>query len=115
MEEINNLILLVGHNPMPLYISICLLYTSAAVTSQAGNWQKVAGTRFAEEAGYRVVFVTGLFEKGSLEIKVVFNTQGKISGMWLGDLVSNEYKAPGYACLLYTSLPLIRNATCGLK
>jgi dienelactone hydrolase len=71
----------------------------AAVTSQAGNWQKVAGTRFAEEAGYRVVFVTGLFEKGSLEIKVVFNTQGKISGMWLGDLVSNEYKAPGYADL----------------
>ena len=67
------------------------------IVSQAGKWHKISGTRFAEEAGYRVVYVTGLFEKGSLDIKVVFDKQGKISGMWLGTLESNEYKTPGYA------------------
>lgn len=69
----------------------------AGIVSQAGVWQKIAGTRFAEEAGYRVVYVTGVFEKGSLDIKVVFNAEAKISGMWLGALESNQYKAPGYA------------------
>lgn len=68
-----------------------------ATTSQAGNWEKIGGTRFAEEAGYRVVYVTSLFEKGSLDIKVVFDNQGKISGMWLGTLESNEYQPPEYA------------------
>ncbi len=67
------------------------------IVAQAGDWRKITGTRFAEESGYRVVYVTGLFEKGSLDIKVVFDKQGKISGMWLGVLESNEYKIPGYA------------------
>ncbi|MGI6251788.1 MAG: alpha/beta fold hydrolase [Anaerolineaceae bacterium] len=67
------------------------------IVSQASDWQKITGTRFAEESGYRVVYVTGLFEKGSLDIKVVFDKQGKISGLWLGTLESSEYKAPGYA------------------
>ncbi|HHY12495.1 MAG TPA: alpha/beta fold hydrolase [Firmicutes bacterium] len=68
-----------------------------ATISQAGNWEKTARTRFTEEAGYRVVYVASLFEKGSLDIKVVFDNQGKISGMWLGTFESNEYQPPEYA------------------
>ncbi len=61
-----------------------------------GQWQQVRGTRFAEENGYRVIYVNLLFDKGLSEIKVVFDVSGKIAGLWLGDFESVEYKVPDY-------------------
>ena len=51
---------------------------------------------FAEESGYRVVYVTGLFHKGSVDIKVVFDNEAKIAGLWFGNLAATEYSPPPY-------------------
>ncbi len=67
------------------------------ISGQAGNWLNIVGTTFAEEQGYRVVYVKNLFERGTLDIKVVFDAQGQISGLWVGALESDAYSAPGYA------------------
>lgn len=68
-----------------------------AISGQAGKWINVSGTTFAEEQGYRVVYVKNLFERGTLDIKVVFNNQGQVSGLWVGALESDAYTQPGYA------------------
>jgi len=64
--------------------------------SQAGQWQEVRDVEFAEESGYRVVYVTGLFHKGSVDIKVVFDNEAKIAGLWFGTLAATEYSPPPY-------------------
>ncbi len=68
-----------------------------SLLSQAGNWQEIAGVKSAEESGYRVVYVTGLFQKGSVDIKVVFDNEAKIAGLWFGSVASIEYEPPSYA------------------
>ena len=68
-----------------------------SLLSQAGNWGQITGMEFAEESGYRVIYVTGLFENGSVDIKVVFDDEAKIAGLWFGNLVSVEYEPPSYA------------------
>lgn len=73
----------------------------SALLAQGGRWQQIANTRFAEESGYRVVYVTAAFENGSIDIKVVFDDEAKVAGLWLGAfqpaLASTEYTAPLYA------------------
>ena len=67
-----------------------------AISGQAGKWINVSGTTFAEEQGYRVVYVKNLFERGTLDIKVVFNNQGQVSGLWVGRL--NLMRTPAWIC-----------------
>lgn len=49
---------------------------------KVGEFKNVTDTRIVEEKGYRVVYVTCEFVKTSLNIKVVFDEEGKIAGLW---------------------------------
>ena len=57
--------------------------TWEGLEKQAGAFKKRAGTRSVPLAGSQVVYVTCVFEKASLDIKIVFDTQKKISGLWI--------------------------------
>ena len=50
--------------------------------SSGGAYQGQAGTRTAMEQGFEIVYVTCNFERGSADVKVVFDQQGKVGGIW---------------------------------
>lgn len=56
--------------------------TWQAVTAETGPFRAVATTRQTTQMGYQVVFVTTQFEKKTLDVKVVFDRQGRVSGLW---------------------------------
>ncbi len=72
----------------------------SGLLARGGQWKQIAKTRFAEESGYRVVYVTAAFEKGTIDIKVVFDHEAKVAGLWLGAFQplpeSSQYAAPPY-------------------
>lgn len=49
--------------------------------AKMGAYQKQVGSHTGEVQGYQVVFITTQFEQGTIDIRVVFDKQGKISGM----------------------------------
>ena len=54
----------------------------ANLLGQVGAYKKQVRTREAKEMGFDVVFVTCEFEKGPVDVKVVFNQLKQISGLW---------------------------------
>lgn len=52
------------------------------VETQAGAFKEMTGTRQEQQQGYDVVFVTTAFERATLDIKVVFDAQGRIAGLF---------------------------------
>ena len=50
--------------------------------AQYGPFKSRTGSREAQEAGYQMVYVTCQFEKTTADIKVVFDKDGKIGGLW---------------------------------
>ncbi|MDO8683243.1 MAG: DUF3887 domain-containing protein [Armatimonadota bacterium] len=53
------------------------------VTTQAGPFKARTGTREAQEQGYNVVYVTCQFEKSNIDIKVVFDNDKKVTGLFM--------------------------------
>jgi hypothetical protein len=51
---------------------------------QAGPFQKRLGTRVKEEPGFQIVFVPCQFERAILDIKVVFDSQRCVAGLFYG-------------------------------
>lgn len=47
-----------------------------------GAYQRQGGTRTATEQGYDVAYVTCIFAQGAVEVKIVLNREGKVSGLW---------------------------------
>lgn len=54
----------------------------ASIQSQAGAFMKELGVRTSQEQGYEIVYVTCEFEKAPLDMKVVFDSAGKIAGLF---------------------------------
>ena len=50
---------------------------------QFGPYQKQLKTRTKEQAGYHVALVTCQFERGVLDVKVVYDAQNRVTGLWL--------------------------------
>lgn len=50
--------------------------------TQAGAFKAQVGTRTEEKSGYRIVYVTCQFEKAVIDVQVVFNNMGQISGLF---------------------------------
>jgi len=72
----------------------------AQVTAQIGAFKSRTGSREAQEAGYQTVHVICQFEKASWDIKVTFDKDGKIGGLWFVPHVSAadaQYSPPAYA------------------
>jgi hypothetical protein len=63
---------------------------------QAGPFKAVTSTASAEQQGYHVVTLTCAFEKGPLNLRLVFDKDSKIAGFFLVPLAA-PWTAPDYA------------------
>jgi len=70
-----------------------------AVQTQAGPFQKQVSARTQKVQGYDVVLVTCQFEKTKLDTKVVFDSKGKVAGLFFlpSQLPAEAFGAPSYA------------------
>jgi hypothetical protein len=50
---------------------------------QFGHYKKQLGMQTAEQAGHSIVVVTCQFEHGALDVKVVYDAQSRVSGLWI--------------------------------
>ncbi len=66
-----------------------------AVMQQAGQFKKQKGTRTETLPKFDVVYVICEFEKGNLDIKIVFNRKKQITGLWFAP-AQMEYTPPDY-------------------
>jgi uncharacterized membrane protein len=57
--------------------------TWSQVTAQIGAFKSRTGSRESYEAGFQMVYVTCQFERASWDIKVVFERDGKVGGLWI--------------------------------
>jgi dienelactone hydrolase len=67
------------------------------IVLQTGALQSITKMRLAEESGYQIVYVTCLFEKSIMDIKIVFDNKAQIAGLWLGNPETTQYTPPIYA------------------
>ena len=59
-----------------------LAQTWRTTTGQAGLFKQQLGTRLEKFLGSDIVFVTCEFEKGPMDVKVVYDSNRKVSGLW---------------------------------
>jgi len=59
-----------------------LAQTMIQLGQQVGAFRERTDTRQAQEAGYDVVYVTTVFEKATLNAKVVYDSEGKVAGLF---------------------------------
>ena len=57
--------------------------TWVSLTGQFGPFKRQAGVRMAKEQGFDVAYVTCEFEKGSANVRVVWDRAGQIGGLWV--------------------------------
>jgi len=67
---------------MAAAMSAAKLQEAWGTLSSKGAYQGIAGTRTATEQGFAVAYVTCNFEQGAMDVKVVFDQQGRVSGLW---------------------------------
>lgn len=69
-----------------------------SILRQVGKFERIAAARIAQESGYRVVYVTCDFADQPLDVKVVFDQAGRVSGLWFMPVQSQaSYAPPPYA------------------
>lgn len=52
------------------------------LTGRVGEFNEITEVKVTEEKGYRVVYATCDFAKTALDVKIVFDDDGKIAGLW---------------------------------
>jgi len=52
------------------------------IIDQVGAYEKQLDMRQTREGGYDVVYITCQFEKSKLDVKVVYNTDKEVTGLW---------------------------------
>lgn len=68
-----------------------------SIQKSAGKFQEQVGTWTEEIGSYRIVYVTCRFEKGPLDIKVVFNSKDEVTGLFFVPArPAGGYKPPSY-------------------
>jgi len=73
-----------------------------AVESQAGAFRQVQATRAEESGAYTIVYVTTEFGTQALDVKVVYDTAGRVAGLFFVPAAtgatgtSTSYRAPPY-------------------
>src|SRR5579871_2843067 len=71
--------------------------TWQALLGQAGAFKQQVGTHTAKAQGYDIVFVTCEFDQAKVDVKVVFDSQKKIAGLFfLPADTSQDYKPASY-------------------
>ena len=69
-----------------------------------GEFKEIVETRITEEKGYRVVYVTCEFAKTSLDIKIVFDEEAKIAGLWFVPTKTEGIQGIYIAALIATGI-----------
>lgn len=75
--------------------------TWEGLLAQTGAFQNITGTYSQEASGYQLIFVTCVFEKAAIDVRVAFNSEGKISGLFFqpakaGSSTPASYNPPSY-------------------
>src|SRR5262249_5588302 len=70
--------------------------TWKSLTAKIGPFKKHTAVRTASFGKYRFVHVTCMFEKDTLEAKLVFAENNKVAGLSFQKKSSGEYKPPAY-------------------
>ena len=89
--------------PMQAAMSVSALEQAwETLGEQVGNFQKITTVTPTRAAGYQIIYVTTLFDKGSVDIKVVYNDTGQVSGLFFtptgtGQLAAKTYAPAPYA------------------
>jgi len=69
----------------------------ASLLAKTGPLKKQVSVRTAKVPKFEIVLVTCEFEKATLDVKVVFDAAGKITGLWFAPVQpAVEYQAPAY-------------------
>jgi dienelactone hydrolase len=69
-----------------------------SVLERAGPFKRQVSVEVAKVPKYRIGVATCEFEKGMLDVKVVFDADGKVSGLWFAPTSSAaKYQPPSYA------------------
>jgi len=69
-----------------------------SLIAQTGPFRRQVGFRTEQVRQFDIVFVTCQFDKLALDVKVVFNGEGQITGLWfVPSQPAAEYKPPAYA------------------
>lgn len=69
-----------------------------SLIAQVGSFKKQVGVRTQTLPEYEIVFITCKFEKASIDVKVVFNMEKQIAGLWFAPAqAAVAYKPPAYA------------------
>lgn len=53
-----------------------------SLLGKVGPFQKIVGVSQKKQEGYNIVRVTCAFEKAELDVKVVYDSQKQVSGLW---------------------------------
>jgi hypothetical protein len=64
--------------------------------NQVGAFQEQLDTRAEQTDGYTSLTVTTRFEKAAIDIQVVFNSQGQVSGLWFRPAETSQATPPAY-------------------
>lgn len=76
-----------------------LQQTWEGLLAQCGAFKSLGEARAASEGGYETVYVPCTFESAVLDVKLVFNQDGKIGGLWFVPHVpadQAQYTSPAY-------------------
>jgi dienelactone hydrolase len=69
-----------------------------SIVGSAGPFREQLGANVERSGQYEMVVVTCRFEKGPLDVKVVFDSEKRITGLWFApSRPAVEYKPPAYA------------------
>ncbi len=67
------------------------------IFKQTGSFLRRTEIKSQEQQGYKTYFVTCEFEKGKLDVKIIFNKDNRIAGFWVvPHQESYEYNPPSY-------------------
>jgi hypothetical protein len=78
-----------------------------SLISNVGEFKEIVETRTTEEKGYRVVYVTYEFAKASLDIKVVFDEEAQIAGLWFVDVATEGTHGIYIAAFIVTGISVL--------
>lgn len=68
------------------------------LAKQVGAFKELTGSRLERSGGYVIVYVACVFEKATLDARIVFNADGDIAGLnFVPHVESTEYRTPAYA------------------
>ncbi len=68
-----------------------------ALPPKAGDFHEIVSVSLAKKGKYDIAVVTCRFEKGQLDVKVVYDPEGKVSGLWFSPTTPPESPPPPYA------------------